>query len=1065
MRPAVKIPVTLFGTLLASVVAVFAIVTAAFFSPSLLLNSYSLRAAATLAATSGIYVQWEHAEIKASSQRVWLKAIDLHLHKLCVQAPAYNLSTCLPQVYAAITVDLHPRHPGIVSFGPISLLGQNLSFGPVTKAGDEPSTFDWTRIKRPTWLQAAELKPIHIEWKQLSAQGSGWGVGGSFRLRIAAPAPDPRAPLGPHSAEVSLSLAPFCLREGPITVDGCIGEGQFDVRIAVINDIYTLTQIGPLDIKSKALSFTLPEAASARQNSSVLPESRTEAATSWQLPLFLQSVRWMPMRVQLDSWQLRQGDLKANGRLDITLDRSEDRFAVGANFGKVCTEAKSAGLHGCFLAVNAELSATLQGSALSLGQVGPLRALGGRMHLTMVDTPAAPATSPDQMNLGLLLDPAAKWLPPWLEHGQLAPVQVAIDHIDILRGGRRISGAFTLTGRSTGVGTVWQAGLSGMGDGKGPLKTAATKLTLRSGNGHFSPPWRMQAHAIAALTDGSEVTVKASTHSPHPRQLEIQVQAASKKAGQEADLKLDGHLGERGAHVRLDGSLVGMIPRIKRLLFNNCLLKLDWQHKWPDQGQLGLACGVLVEPELLPRQKDIPIAWPTKLDFGLRATASLPLPPVSKGLVNGEAHLDLVPLATKEIVASSTTAARLSGTLDDLPRSMQIAVDSATEVQITDFAVLVKSLAASPYAVPAPFNVLSGTVLAQLKATGDLTSSGLDLPLMFSSRLKSGHNSQTDEQRLVTDMTGLLHIAPFGDTPPKLDVNVVLSDVQLALPRITLAGKKAPQLLPDKRMKSTKATRADDAANGVIANKDADTIPPTDAQKLIYHIEVHSPPKNPLHLLSNLAKSPIPVVVDISASSESPPQGHVAVREFPLNLFRRQAFVDKFDLVFTGPETSPTIDGKMRVEYTDYTITILLLGSLKAPDIKLTSEPPRPQNQLIAVLLFGKEMTDLDDDQLRSIDNFGGAAADGALSLASMYLLASTPVQSIGYNPQSRAFTAKINLGKGTSVNIGSDLGDYQKLGVQKRLARNWSVETYIERNIDADTDAVTTLLEWSRRF
>jgi hypothetical protein len=251
----------------------------------------------------------------------------------------------------------------------------------------------------------------------------------------------------------------------------------------------------------------------------------------------------------------------------------------------------------------------------------------------------------------------------------------------------------------------------------------------------------------------------------------------------------------------------------------------------------------------------------------------------------------------------------------------------------------------------------------------------------------------------------------------------------------------------------------------VIANKDADTIPPTDAQKLIYHIEVHSPPKNPLHLLSNLAKSPIPVVVDISASSEAAPQGHVAVREFPLNLFRRQAFVDKFDLVFTGPETSPTIDGKMRVEYTDYTITILLLGSLKAPDIKLTSEPPRPQNQLIAVLLFGKEMTDLDDDQLRSIDNFGGAAADGALSLASMYLLASTPVQSIGYNPQSRAFTAKINLGKGTSVNIGSDLGDYQKLGVQKRLARNWSVETYIERNIDADTDAVTTLLEWSRRF
>jgi hypothetical protein len=577
----------------------------------------------------------------------------------------------------------------------------------------------------------------------------------------------------------------------------------------------------------------------------------------------------------------------------------------------------------------------------------------------------------------------------------------------------------------------------------------------------------MQAQATAALTDGGTIKVKASTRNPRPRELEIQVQAASNKSGQEADLRLAGHVGERGAHARLDGSLVGMIPRIQRLNFSDCQVQLDWRHKWPDQGQLGLACGVSLQPEQLPRQKDIPIAWPTQLDFALRATVALPLPPDAKAPVNGNVHLDLVPLATKEFVAKSTTTAQLSGSLEALPRSLAIAVDSTTEVQITDFAILVKSLATSAYAVPAPFNALSGTVLAQLKATGNLTSGGLDLPLMFSSRLKSGQRSQSDEQRLATDVTGLLHIDPFGDAAPKLDVNVVLSDVQLALPRITLAGKKAPQILPDKRMKSTKATRDDGAAPAVIASNDPDAaaISPHAKQKLIYHIQVLSPPKTPLHLLSNLAKSPIPIVVDISASSEAAPQGHVTVREFPLNLFRRQAFVDKFDLVLTGPDTSPTIDGKLRVEYTDYTITILLLGSLKAPDIKLTSEPPRPQNQLIAVLLFGKEMNDLDDDQLRSVDNFGGAAADGALSLASMYLLAATPVQSIGYNPQSRAFTAKINIGKGTSVNIGSDLGDYQKLGVQKRLARNWSVETYIERNIDADTDAVTTLLEWSRRF
>ena len=110
-------------------------------------------------------------------------------------------------------------------------------------------------------------------------------------------------------------------------------------------------------------------------------------------------------------------------------------------------------------------------------------------------------------------------------------------------------------------------------------------------------------------------------------------------------------------------------------------------------------------------------------------------------------------------------------------------------------------------------------------------------------------------------------------------------------------------------------------------------------------------------------------------------------------------------------------------------------------------------------------MSELDDDQMKSADSMRAAAADGALSLASLYLLAATPVQSVGYDPQAKAFTAKVAIGAGTSLNVGSDFEDYQKVGVRKRLGRSWAVETFVERRADADESSATALLEWSKRY
>jgi hypothetical protein len=295
---------------------------------------------------------------------------------------------------------------------------------------------------------------------------------------------------------------------------------------------------------------------------------------------------------------------------------------------------------------------------------------------------------------------------------------------------------------------------------------------------------------------------------------------------------------------------------------------------------------------------------------------------------------------------------------------------------------------------------------------------------------------------LNADATGTLEVPSRIDPAgPRLDLDIVLSDVQLKLPRLTFYAKP-PQILLDKRFAKT--------------NKGA-------AAPFAYAVRVHTANDGALRLLTNLAKAPVPLALDFQAASSAPFQGLLAVGHVPLQLFRRDAAVDHF-LVHFAPQAIG-LDGKLRVVYADYTVFVYVLGTAKAPIVKFVSDPPLPDQQLGAILLFGKDMAELDANQLSSSDDMRAAAADGALSLASLYLLASTPVESVGYDPQAKAFTAKVALAPGLSLNLGSDFEDYQKVGLRKRIAGPWAVDTSVERRPGSDTQSVTAMLEWSRRY
>lgn len=139
---------------------------------------------------------------------------------------------------------------------------------------------------------------------------------------------------------------------------------------------------------------------------------------------------------------------------------------------------------------------------------------------------------------------------------------------------------------------------------------------------------------------------------------------------------------------------------------------------------------------------------------------------------------------------------------------------------------------------------------------------------------------------------------------------------------------------------------------------------------------------------------------------------------------------------------------------------------LDAPRFTITSNPPLSENSALSLLLFGRPLEELSPGQGESLGNARAALTSGAISAASMYLLASTPIESIGYDPSLGRFSATVRLVEGTSLRVESAKEGVTQLGIRKRLGRDWVLNTYVERTSPLeDRRSVSTFLEWSKTY
>lgn len=371
-------------------------------------------------------------------------------------------------------------------------------------------------------------------------------------------------------------------------------------------------------------------------------------------------------------------------------------------------------------------------------------------------------------------------------------------------------------------------------------------------------------------------------------------------------------------------------------------------------------------------------------------------------------------------------------------------------LRIPQFAKMARELAWTTLQIPAPFYRMQGTVDLTIESQSPSLTAG-DFAGALKSELQDGLQALKFDLPFKIKTTNLLKDSRAISAEASLNLN----QIDIELPR--LSPLNIPQFLPDDRLKNENTKNQSARGNAK---------PPTPLKWDVDFRVVNG--IKPIYLRSNLISNPVPLKVngELKASSSAELQSSftVEVQKMNLDLFRRKIEIQRIRLdQATGRVTS--IDGLLTHENSEVKIRMRILGSTEKPEVVWESDPPLTQRQIIAIIVFGKSLNELSQEESASTQNLERAFADGAFGLASLFLLASTPIESISYDPISKSYAARLKLGDRTSVSLGSDFEDRQSLAIRRQLRGAWSIKTEIQSNSAEETDQVSTFLEWFKRF
>lgn len=368
------------------------------------------------------------------------------------------------------------------------------------------------------------------------------------------------------------------------------------------------------------------------------------------------------------------------------------------------------------------------------------------------------------------------------------------------------------------------------------------------------------------------------------------------------------------------------------------------------------------------------------------------------------------------------------------------------EITIHSFQGVRQFLDAKNIMIPAPFDILEGTVKLTAKSPVARDTDSMKT----NAQVLMDLSSPTQKVRINTDI-GIVMANTMKSID--LDVDALIRMFKVELPPIDpVLGM--PAMAADSRvLKKQPAPKS--SASGF---------------KLRVATRVRTEKPGAIQLLSKYAKPHIPVTLELNAPDLTKTSGLVRLEPFRISYLRREIFVEKMTIAVkeAAPKQDPEypVDGRFRIEQGGYKIFISVVGTLQSPSVLLDSDPYLSRADIISVLLYGRVSDQLisgDAETAGSVDN---AIADKAIGLFGLWAFASTPIQSFSYNPVTKVYTATVKLGEGLTAGVGTNWEQAAHLEVRKRLSRQWVLTVSWAPSAGTQTQQEGKLvLQWERRF
>ncbi len=360
------------------------------------------------------------------------------------------------------------------------------------------------------------------------------------------------------------------------------------------------------------------------------------------------------------------------------------------------------------------------------------------------------------------------------------------------------------------------------------------------------------------------------------------------------------------------------------------------------------------------------------------------------------------------------------------------------DIQVYSFQGLRRFLDAKGVIIPAPLDILEGTIQLSAKSPVAQQENNLHTSVQLLVNLKS------PTQEILADAAIVLDLANNFKSLD-VDVDAVLRSVKLDLPPLDpVLG--IPSLASDSR----------------ILRKAPDKTPSKFKLNVVSRLRTEKP--GSIQFSSQYAKPHVPISVLVN-SVGSTSTGFVRLEPFSVNYLRRQIHVEKVNISLAkNEEEDLPLEGRFRIEQGGYKIFINVSGTVQSPNVLLTSDPSLPKNDIISVLLYGRVASQLVSNEAETAGNVNAAVTDRAVGMFGLWAFASTPIQSFSYNATTKVYTATVDLGNGVSAGVGTNWEQATNFELRKRVSSRWMLTATWAPNQNNRQEG-RLVLQWEKRF